>query len=86
MKFLFKKHAVHCYGFNITGLVSNPIYDVSTENGETVLGFVAKSKRKPNEWVAGPKSKTQNVVLKRGFKSKEEAAEFLYGMAVFGAI
>lgn len=85
MKFKFVKHPYHCYGMRTHSLVTNPL-DVYSENGVIYFGFVAKSKRNPKEWVASPKSVTQNVVLKRNFKTKEEAAEYLYGMAVFGAI
>lgn len=87
MKFRFQKHPVNCYGHtHFESLVAAPLFDVYNESGCSHLGFVAKAKRNPKQWVAGPRTTTRNVVLKRGFKNKEEAAEYLYAIATFNAI
>lgn len=92
MKFHFKRHPAHCvhnfgmHTVSIANLTAAPLLDVYSESGQVHLGFVAKAKRNPKQWVAGPKTTTRNVVLKRGFKNKEEAAEYLYAIATFNAI
>ena len=87
MTFKFKPHPCNCHGSDhFRNLVAPPLFDVFTSSGQAHLGFVAKSKNNQKKWVAGPKSVTRNVVLKRGFQSKQDAAEYLYDIAMISSI